>query len=441
VNNRALLLDALQHALRAHPEGALCVAYSGGPDSTALLHALASLPEAHTRGLRAMHVDHGLHADSARWAAHCRAFSATLGLACNVHVAKVDRDRGIGLEAAARHARYAIFAEYLRAGERLVLGHHQDDQVETVLLKLLRGAGPEGLGGMRAERALGNGKLWRPLLGLPRQVLRDYVDAHSLPCIHDPSNDDKRLARNHLRHDVIPLLTSHWPQAAVSVTHSASLCRAAADGLQQEWLAALDHLRDEATNSLDAPGWLTLPTALRDPLLAYWLHTQGLPAPTTAQRQQIERQCTAQDGQLPCIRWPGVELHVWKNRLWAMAPRAHADWPRNLHWQGEPLALPDGSLLTLEPGGQLPIVLSVRCRQGGERIKPADDRHTRDLRSLFQSGAVPPWQRDICPLLYEGEELIAVADRWLSERAEVMFRQAGGRPRWVPSRPFRSHGG
>jgi tRNA(Ile)-lysidine synthase len=434
VNSNAPLLETLQLALRTQQQGALCVAYSGGPDSTALLHALASLPETHARGLRALHVDHGLHTESAHWAAHCRAFCATLGVACDVRLAKVDRLTGIGLEAAARHARYAIFAENLHANEYLLLGHHQDDQVETVLLKLLRGAGPEGLGGMRMRRPLGHGMLWRPLLTLPRQVLCDYVDAHQLPCIHDPSNDDTRLARNHLRHDILPRLKAHWPQAAVSITHSASLCRAAADTLQQDWLVALEALRDDVTNSLDAPGWLALPSALRDPLLAHWLHAQGLPAPTTAQRQQIERQCTAQDGQLPCIQWPGAEVHVWKHRLWAMAPRHVAQARAELQWKGEALPLPDGGLLSLEPTAQLPITLNVRWRGGGERIRPTGDRHTRDLRSLFQTGAIPPWQRDACPLLYEDDELIAVADRWLSARAETIFREAGAQPCWVPGR-------
>ena len=428
------LTGVLHQALYARPEGALCIAYSGGPDSTALLHALAHMPDARTRGLRALHVDHGLHAESARWAAHCRAFCAALGLACEVHVVKVDRSGGIGLEAAARHARYAVFAEYLHANERLVFGHHLDDQVETVLLKLLRGAGPEGLGGMRVERSLGSGTLWRPLLEVPRQVLRDYIQAHNLPCIHDPSNDDRQLARNHLRHEVIPLLQAHWPQAAISIAHSAKLCRAAADKLQNEWLAALEALRDDATNSLDARGWLALPPALRDPLLAHWLHVQGLNAPTTAQRLQIERQCTSQDGQLPCIQWPGAEVHVWKNRLWAMAPRGKAPSPTELSWQGEAMALPDGGSLTLEPASRLPIALEVRWRSGGERIKPVGDRHTRDLRALFQSGAIPPWQRDVCPLLYEGDQLIAVADRWLSARAAAIFNQAGAQPRWRPGR-------
>jgi tRNA(Ile)-lysidine synthase len=434
MNQHDTLRTLLSAALKVRAADKLCVAYSGGPDSTALLHALAHLPEARARGLRAMHVDHGLHPESARWAAHCRAFCATLGLACEVYVANVDRSGGIGLEAAARHARYALFAEHLHAGERLVFGHHQDDQAETVLLKLLRGAGPEGLGGMRAERPLGHGMVWRPLLDVPREVLREYVDAHQLPCIHDPSNDDKQLARNHLRHEVMPLLKAYWPQAATSITHSAMLCRAAAASLQQDWLAEYENLRDDATNSLDARGWLALPPALRDPLLAHWLHAQGLTAPTTAQRRQIEQQCTAQDGQLPCIQWPGAEVHVWKHRLWAMRPRAAITPPVTIAWQGEPLTLPDGGALTMAPVVRLPLTITVRWRSGGERIKPAGDRHTRELRALFQSGAVPPWQRDFCPLLYDGDELIAVADRWLSARAEMLFSEIKARPLWRPGR-------
>ncbi|WP_338015479.1 tRNA lysidine(34) synthetase TilS [Dyella acidiphila] len=431
MTDHAALLDTLRQALYTQPHGTLCVAYSGGPDSTALLHALAQLPAAQARGLRAMHIDHGLHADSARWAAHCRAFCATLGLPCDVHTVKVDRAAGIGLEAAARHARYGAFAAHLHTGERLIFGHHQDDQAETVLMKLLRGAGPEGLGGMRTERPLGHGIVWRPLLALPRQVLRDYVTAHALPCIHDPSNDDRQLARNQLRHEIMPRLQSHWPQAAISIAHSAMLCRKAADTLQQDWLAAYETLRDDSSNSLDARSWLALPAALREPLLAHWLHTQGLTAPTTAQRQQIERQCVAQDGQLPCIQWPGAEVHVWKHRLWALAPRATAEWPGDLRWQGETLMLPGGGRLQLEPAAQLPMTLTVRPRRGGERIKPAGDRYTRELRALFQAGAVPPWQRADCPLIYEGDALIAVGDRWLSERAEVIFGQIGTRPRWI----------
>lgn len=425
------LSDHLDAALADLPEAPLCVAFSGGPDSTALLHALAQLPAARARGLRALHVDHGLHADSAAWAGHCQRFSADLGVDCEVLRVHVVPRRG---EAAARHARYAAFVANLRVGEILLLAHHRDDQAETVLLKLLRGAGPEGLGGMRRRRPLGHGELWRPLLHtFTRAQLRAYAALHGLSSIDDPSNADTRLARNHLRHEILPRLAKHWPQAVDSILHSATLSRAAADELRTRWLAAFEALHDAATGSLDADGWLALAPALREPLLAHWLHTQGLAAPTTAQRMQIERQCGARAGQSPCIRWPGVELHVWKARLWAHAPRPipAAGWQAS--WHGEPLVLPDGGRLSLEPHGRLPFALDVRMRSGGERIKPAGDRHTRELRALFQSGAVPPWQRDACPLLYEGESLIAVADRWPSERAEAIYRMAGARARWQPA--------
>jgi tRNA(Ile)-lysidine synthase len=413
----------------------LCVAFSGGPDSTALLHALAQLPEARASGLRALHVDHGLHAQSTAWAEHCQHFCAMLNLPCDVLRVQVDVGKGLGLEAAARHARYDAFAGKLHADERLLLAHHRDDQAETVLLKLLRGAGPEGLGGMQALRPFAHGLLWRPLLGLSRKQLRDYVDAHQLPCIDDPSNSDTRLARNHLRLEILPRLTRHWPQAVDSIVHSAALSRAAAGALQAQWLAAFDVLRDPATDSLEASGWLALHPALREPLLDYWLHARGLPAPTTAQRKQIEYQCGARAGQQPCIQWSGAELHIWRGRLWAISPRSMIENDWQTHWQGEPLTLPDGGTLSLvDANAHLIEPLHVRLRQGGERIKPAGDAHTRELRDLFQQAMIPPWRRLGVPLLYAGDEIIAVADRWITARGKVIFQQAGTLPRWLPPR-------
>jgi tRNA(Ile)-lysidine synthase len=422
-------------ALAATPSVQLCVAFSGGPDSSALLHALAQLPEARARGLRALHVDHGLHVDSAAWGRLCERFCATLTLPCEVLRVRVDSSKGEGLEAAARRARYDALTTQLRDGEYLLLGHHRDDQAETVLLKLLRGAGPEGLGGMRALRPFGRGQLWRPLLELSRRQLRDYVEAHQLDCIDDPSNSDTRLARNHLRHEILPRLLHHWPQAVDSILHSAALSRAAADALQVQWLAAFDALHDPSTGSLHAAGWLALNPALREPLLDHWLHARGLPAPTTAQRRQIERQCGARAGQLPCIRWAGAELHIWKSRLWALPPDVVIDTDWELPWHGEPLALPGGGKLSLtDASAHLAEPLSVRLRRGGERIKPAGDAHTRELRDLFQRGLVPPWQRAAYPLLYAGDELVAVADRWVSACGAAIFEQAGARPHWQPAR-------
>ncbi|PXV58667.1 tRNA(Ile)-lysidine synthase [Dyella jiangningensis] len=425
------LTDVLRDALQAQPDGALCVAYSGGPDSTALLHALAQSPQTHARGLRALHVDHGLHAQSHAWAEHCRQLAREWGVPCLVLRVEVDHQRGYGLEAAAREARYHAFAASLQKGERLLLAHHRDDQAETVLLKLLRGAGPEGLGGMRATRRLGEGQLWRPLLDTPRDALRRYVERHELPCIDDPSNNDARLSRNFLRHEILPRLSQHWPQAVESIVHSARLHRSASDALEQQWRTEQARLLDPATGSLDAVGWLALTPALRHPLLDDWLHARGLTAPTTAQREQIERQCTAHDGQLPCIRWPGTELHVWKGRLWALPPRPAIDPHWQADWQGEPLALPDGGSLLLDPPARLDAPLTVRLRQGGEHLRPAGHAHTRELRDLFQQSGMPPWRRLACPLLYAGDELIGVGDRWLTERGATLLGDA--RPRWQPA--------
>lgn len=424
------LPDHLTARLADTPAPALCVAFSGGPDSTALLHALAALP--HGRALRALHVDHDLHPDSAGWADHAQAFCARLGVPCEVLRVVVDIDSGLGIEGSARHARYAALTAALQPDEWLLTAHHRDDQVETVLLKLLRGAGPEGLGGMRERRPLGPGELWRPLLALPRATLQDYLRTHALTGLEDPANADPRLARHALRHEILPRLAPHWPQAAESITRSAMLCREAADALQDVWLTAFEQLHDTATGSLDADGWRVLAPGLREPLLDHWLHGRGLRAPTGAQRAQILRQLDARDGRVPCIRWPGVELHVWRGRLWALPP-AHAINPGwQASWDGGELPLPDGGTLSL--AGALLQPLTVRLRRGGERVRPAGDRHTRELRDLFQAGALPPWQRPACPLVYEGEELVAVADRWLSTRGQALLGAPGERLSWYPGR-------
>ncbi|WP_350016857.1 tRNA lysidine(34) synthetase TilS [Rhodanobacter sp. IGA1.0] len=425
----------LRRALETLPPAPLCVAFSGGPDSTALLHALAQLAPARQRGLRALHVDHGLHGDSGLWAEHCRAFCATLDIPCEVLPVQVRRGSGSGLEAAAREARHAALAAGLREGELLLFAHHRDDQVETVLLKLLRGAGPEGLGGMRVLRRFGRGQLWRPLLELSRQQLHDYVAAQGLACIDDPSNADIHLARNRLRHEILPRLLRFWPQAPDSILHSAALSRAAADTLRTQWLAAFDELHDASSGSLDAPGWLALAPALREPLLDHWLHARGRSAPTAAQRRQIERQCAARAGRLPCIRWDDTELHIWKGRLWALPAAVDIDDRWQTDWHGEPLALPDGGELTLDdPAVRLAEPLRVRLRRGGERIKPEGDAHTRELRDLFQQARMPPWRRACCPLILAGDELVAVADCWLSGQGAELFRKVGAWPLWRAGR-------
>lgn len=424
------LTDHLARALDDVPGVSLVVAFSGGPDSTALLHALATrMPRP---ALRALHVDHGLHADSATWAVHCRRLCESLAVPIEVVRVSVDLTRGEGIEAAARRARHDAFASALKPGEHMVLAHHRDDQMETVLLKLLRGAGPEGLAGMRSLRPLAAGMLWRPLLELPRAALLDHVAANGLSTLHDPSNDDPRIARGYLRATVIPALLDQWPQAAVSITHSARLCREAADGLREGWIDALERLRRDE-NTLDAHGWLELRPAWRAPLLDHWLHVARLSAPTTAQREALERQIReASAERLPLVGWQDTEVRVWKGRLWAMPRLQPFDETWSSPWRGEPLALPGGGVLTLA-GSRLAEPLTARYRRGGDRLRTAGNHITKELRDLFQEGAVPPWRRPRMPLLCEGSALVAVGGRWLSDRGKAIFDESGALPVWQDS--------
>ncbi|HEY3520858.1 MAG TPA: tRNA lysidine(34) synthetase TilS [Rhodanobacteraceae bacterium] len=432
------LLPLLSRKLAGAP-ARLCVAFSGGADSTALLHALAQLPQARERGLRALHVDHGLHAESMRWSEHCLQFCAALDVPMEIIRVEVAHDGNEGLEAAARRARHAAFASAIQDGEWLALAHHRDDQIETVLLKLLRGAGPQGLSGMRESRALGAGALWRPLLELPRSVLREYVVKQGLAFIDDPSNADTHLSRNFLRAEIIPKLLAHWPHAAQSIAHSSALCREAAVLLDAEAETALMRLRNE-NGTLDARNWSALPDALRMPVLERWLREQGLSAPPPLRCEELRRQIErAREDREPCIVWTEGEIRLWRGALHAIPPLKEIPQDWEAEWNGAPLELPAGTgELWLRATGRKPDVvnllpLQVRFRRGGEQIKPAGDPHTRELRDLFQRAGIPPWQRGRIPLIFRDDELLAVGNLWISTACKSLLASIAAELVWQRS--------
>lgn len=434
------LAETLQRALNAAPPVSLCVAFSGGPDSTALLHALAQMPEARSRRLRALHIDHGLHADSADWARHCAAFCRALDLPLTSIKVAVDDTRHEGLEAAARRARYAAFAETLGTGEWLALAHHRDDQIETVLLKLLRGAGPDGLGGMRILRAFGAGSLWRPLLEIPRVVIANYLFQNNIETINDPSNADRNFTRNWLRHTLLPVIQEHQPHAGAAILHAAELCRAAADHLAMEATAAGATLID-ADGTLAAEGWIALPATLRAPVLDAWLHSHDLSAPPDRARAELASQAAnAGADRVPTIGWPDAEIRIWRGRLYANSslPAPPSDW--NVPWNGAPLALPagGGTLLlvpndaTVAPQSALTEPqFTVRVNQSGQRVLMASDGHHHRLSELLRNAGLPPWWRKHCPLIYADGQLLAAGDIAVSAAGQRVFAALGVRPHWL----------
>lgn len=435
------LRDVLEPALAVLPDGPLAVAFSGGLDSSVLLHGLAALPAARARGLRAIHVDHGLHADSAEWARRCAQFAA----ACPVDFASVRvdvaRGSGLGLEAAARRMRRTALQGELRPGEIVVFAHHRDDQAETVLLKLLRGAGPEGLAAMRPLRRFGEGLAWRPLLAVSRAALHSYAEHHRLSWVHDPSNADPVFDRNYLRIDVMPRLRRRWPEADASIAQSASWVRAAADFIEAESARALARIQGLDPHTLRYREWLDLPEALRDPVLRRWLRELGLPEPTQHQVDELVRQLgEAGEDKLPCVRWPGSELRRYRELVHARRPieMVPATWDQP--WDGRPLVLPAalGQLQLVHADGTplataLPKPLRVRFRRGGESLRLNVGRHHRDLRDLFQEAGIPPWERGRLPLVFDDTGiLLAVADLWLGSEGRTLFDAQGLGLQWCP---------
>jgi tRNA(Ile)-lysidine synthase len=423
---------ALPHLLEETGGRPLLVGYSGGLDSTVLLHVLANSGDARRCGLRAIHVDHGLHADAHRWSTHCRHVCDGLDIALTVVRVDVARDEGHGPEGAARAARHAAFDKALGGDEVLALAHHRGDQAETFLLRALRASGPDGLGAMRRWRRFGRGWLWRPLLDLPHADLLDLAQQHGLSWIEDPSNVETSLDRNFLRHRILPLLRERWPHADAALARSATLSADASALLDAEdarALAAVVH--DDDARLIHVDGLRMLPTARRARVLRRWIDGLGLP-PLPAQgvaRVEADLLDAAPDTDAE-FAWSGATIQRWRNLLHAdrQHPPLPVDW--QVSWDGRaPLPLPGGGMLRLRGAPRFDAPLQVGARRGGERILLGGRAHSHSLKHVLQDLAVPPWQRARLPLLSDaGGRLLAVAglvnaaefDAWLrSNGAEL----------------------
>jgi len=425
-DSSAELQSAVADALARYvvPGQGLCLALSGGRDSVVLLHLLHK----HSSGypLRAMHIDHGLHPDSAAWANICGEMCASLGVPLVTRKVSVDRNSGLGLEAAARDARYSAFVQQLAPNELLVTAHHRNDQVETLLLQLLRGAGPHGLAAMPQLGFQYQIPVLRPLLTVSANVIRAFANAQRIKWVDDPSNSDLSLDRNFLRHEIIPRLEQRWPKAQRSMARAARLSGETAAILDQ---LADDDLRSlQAGNRLDLLGLQRLPQSRQRNAVRRVLRQLGLPVP--GERQLTLLLATmheAREDAQPLVAWPGVRVHRYKKAIWFFGedldPSRLRDEQAVYCWSPQaPLNMgPVRGTLTMEACHSEGIAaewgdrdLSVRFRQGGESLRPAVGAATRDLKNLLQESHIVPWMRSHIPLVYQGQRLLAVGDLWVS---------------------------
>jgi tRNA(Ile)-lysidine synthase len=400
------------------------VAFSGGVDSLALLAALqrlrASRPARGRVSLRAIHLDHGLNPRSAQWARACRVACRALGVPLTVHRLQLAPGRGVSVESAARDARYARLRGSLRRGEVLLTAHHLDDQLETILLQLLRGAGVNGLAAMPELAVFGQGLHLRPLLSLERRQLAAWARTQDLAWIDDDSNADRRFDRNYLRHEVLPRLLARWPAAARVAARSAAHLADARQLLAD--LAAIDLAVLQHGGSLEIAALARLSAARRRNAVRAWLAGQGLPVPDTRHLARILGElCEARHDAAPMVAWRGAEVRRYRGWLHASAPpwAAAVDEVREWRWsRARPLRLGAGLgtlVLRRDPlgpldGAALPTTLRVRFRVGGERLCSEPGGPRRAVKELLRVAGVLPWMRPRLPLLFDGERLVAVAD-------------------------------
>ena len=403
----------------------LFVAYSGGVDSTVLLHVLCSYRDHLDLELVALHADHQLQDSSCEWRTHCQSFCAKLGIPFQEHKFEIRDIRGIGLEAAARKARYSWFLERT-GGAVLVTGHNQDDQAETVLFRLVRGSGAHGLAAISQTSEIQGNLIARPLLCESRADIEAYAEHWDLPYIKDDSNCDVSIDRNYIRHQIMPLFRKRWPAVDKTISR-------AADHLQSQRLLVTTGVRsdlqacksDERVCILGDFGRLKLDAlaGLGNPRIAdvlrYWIRQYRMEVPNTARLMELIRQIRETGGSRRCmIRWRDGELRTYRALLHLVPPQPGPAFPGTRAWSTDESidivaagirlrsVLRRGRGLRISVPGVAGLRLDWRAK--GEKIRPIGSPHNRSVKNLFQQAGIPPWERIRIPGLYVGQKLVCI---------------------------------
>ncbi len=412
------LLPHVLSRLRAHvrPHSQLCVGLSGGRDSVLLLHLVALARESLPITVSAIHINHQISPHAESWADFCAALCTQLGVSLQVERVVVAHDSGRGLEASARAARYAAYSR--APADMIALAHHRDDQAETVLLQAVRGAGLKGISAMPLLKALdGDKQIIRPLLDVAPEILADYAAVKGLSWIHDESNDDIRFTRNYIRHEIMPRLGDCLPQSAASLVR---LGRHAAEAqLLLDDLAKIDCANVAVGDRLQSSRLLALSMPRAKNLLRYFFANVSIPVPSAVQLNEILQQLGARNrDDRTEITWANWTLRCFRDEVYLTPAALQPDVDWQIAWQGEAeLILPQRcGMLRFEPYVGTGIAKTrlvgknviIRSRRGGEKIHLESSRPRRALKNLLQEAKLPPWRREIMPLLFCDEMLVWV---------------------------------
>ena len=418
------------------------IAYSGGVDSLVLLYCFKEINIA----VRAVHVHHGLQTVADDWVTHCQKTCEQFDISLDVLYVDAKQKQGTSPEESARNARYQSLQDNLTEGECLVTAQHLNDQAETLLLQLFRTASTAGLSAMPAYRKFGDHLHIRPLLSFSRKEIEDFAKENGLHWIEDPSNQDTSFDRNFLRKDVLPLLENRWPEVVTQLSTVAGLQSnnlrvledmAAIDlanalTMQQNQLKVcvfevMSMLSMEMLKQLSSPRLLNL--------LRYWIIVTLERQPTRNLLEEIEKSLiSSQQDANPDIVFSGYAFRKFQGNLYLLKTGDELKVQNDLDWNpSSPLKLPglNIQLKAITSTGEgldkklLDESLKVCFRKGGEKFHPAGRRHSQSLKKLLQEANIPPWERDVIPLVYFGDELIAVVGLWVSKGFSVGDGESG----------------
>lgn len=380
------LLEAVRAFIKNTGENkAYCVAFSGGMDSYVLLHVLCSLRSEFPFSLRAVHIDHGLQSVSAQWALHCADVCHELNVSFQSYQTNIAKNKGESLEEAAREARYHIFAETLQTDECLLTAHHEQDQAETLLLQLCRGAGVAGLASMSLIKSFAKGFHARPLLSVAKKSIDDYARQFSLHYIEDATNLNTNFSRNFMRHEVLPLLSQHYPNVSGVIARSALHCQEAhllLDELAAEWLV---QVKGSKPDTLSIGKLSTLSLEKQKCVLRYWIRQFNVTLLNTKKLTELLHQIHhAANDRFMTAEWGDVMIKKYRDDVYLLLKDQKKQYDIPVQWRDK----------------------EMRFRQLGD-IVFYKGRH-RDLTKCFQEWGVPPWERDSIPLIFDNGALICV---------------------------------
>ncbi|MDT8363893.1 MAG: tRNA lysidine(34) synthetase TilS [Nitrosomonas sp.] len=438
------LIELLQRDLRQQITlgDRLTVALSGGVDSVVLLDILAKLSGAIEFNLSAVHVEHGISSHSDQWRDFCQKLCDKFAISLSVFRLQISKQARESLEATARHARYQAFTRV--DTDYIVLAQHQDDQAETLLLQLLRGAGIKGLSAMPAVRPLANTsiKLLRPLLNTPRTAILHYAQTHNLAWVNDESNANTDFDRNYLRHKVFPIIETRYPAYRKTLART---CRHLGEATRLlDELAQADGEQIMTHHTLSLRKLRSLNSARAKNLLRYFLAQKVTHLPSAAKLGELLHQlCTATADNYISFPFENMEIRCYRGVAECLPINSEAGRDFIIPWQGErqlfiePL---QGTLIFQNQSGTgidlqklSRQTVTIRTRSGGEKFQPDCKRPRRSLKKIFQETAFPPWKRNALPLLFCADTLVWVADIG----TDCHFQAPSGAPgldvTWLPA--------